>query len=307
MFRLNRKQRAPLHIAILSFNRPHYLGEVLSSLVPQLSRKDKVYLFQDGGWNPHSGTQKAPSSVIEECFRVFSKTIPQGGIFASPVNLGCAGNFRRVEDYIFGELQAPHAVMLEDDMILSKDYLDVLEQLLQIALVKPSIGYVTAYGDFWASLEEQKNNEGQLRAMHENWGCAMTRASWLQQKPIREQYWKFVENCDYTLRDHDAIRKFHADLGYKISISGQDGSRWVACAEAKLARVTTKTCHARYIGRIGIHSDADQYDKYKFKDSVWYPHCPKINPPSDSEIEGWINQEKEKLLNGYRHAYTIDA
>ena len=65
--------RHPIAIAILGYDRPHYLTQVLDSLAPQLSELDQVYLFQDGAWNPHSGITKTDPELIEECCMVFSR------------------------------------------------------------------------------------------------------------------------------------------------------------------------------------------------------------------------------------------
>jgi len=66
--------RHPIAIAILGYDRPHYLTQVLDSLAPQLGELDQVYLFQDGAWNPHSGITKTDPEVIEECCMVFPES-----------------------------------------------------------------------------------------------------------------------------------------------------------------------------------------------------------------------------------------
>jgi len=214
-----------------------------------------VYLFQDGAWNPHSGITKTDRKLTEECCGHFSKIIPQGQIILSETNLGIAGNYRRADDLIFIENEAPHALFLEDDLVLSVNYLRIIDRLLKVAEASRSIGYVSAYGDLWASLQSQRRAPGLLRPMHENWGSALTRQSWLKQRKVRDQYWELVRNCDYSQRDHTLIRRYYRTLGYDMTISGQDGSRWIACSENDLARVTTTACHARYIGETGEHFD----------------------------------------------------
>ena len=220
------RQRRGLHIAILSFNRPSYLSQVLSSLSAQLSASDRCYLFQDGGWNPKSGIRRAEESVISECIETFTRIIPAGRAFVSTVNLGIAGNYRRAEDFIFNALEANEALFLEDDLVLSPHYIDVTTDLLDIAADQPTIGYVSAYGDLWATLDEQAQHEGQLQPMHENWGSALTRKSWLKQRPIRELYWGLIENSDYRQRDGKSILKLYRDLGFNIAHTSQDASRW---------------------------------------------------------------------------------
>jgi hypothetical protein len=70
---------------------------------------------------------------------------------------------------------------------------------------------------------------------------------------VRHEYWELVRNCDYSQRDHNLIQRHYQTLGYDMTISGQDGSRWISCSENDLARVTTTACHARYICETGEH------------------------------------------------------
>jgi GR25 family glycosyltransferase involved in LPS biosynthesis len=297
--------RRPITIAILSYDRPHYLTQVLDSLAPQLNPLDRVYLFQDGAWNPHSGATKTDQKLIDECGMHFSRIIPKGKIILSETNLGVAGNYRRADEFVFVEYEAPYALFLEDDLVLSAHYLQIIDRLLKLAERRPSIGYVSAYGDLWASLESQRAAPGRLQPMHENWGSALTRQSWLKQKGIRDRYWELVKDSDYSQRDHDKIREFYRTLGYEMTISSQDGSRWVACAENDLARVTTTACHARYIGETGEHFDPGHYQRCKFAESVFYPDDHNIVTPSVDLIANWIDRERRKLRTFYVHDYLV--
>ena len=297
--------RRPIDIAILSYDRPGYLAQVLDSLAPQLTSLDRVYLLQDGAWNPHSGIVKTDHTLIEECLALFSRMIPHGKILRSETNLGIAGNYRRAEELVFVENEAPYGLFLEDDLVLSIHYLQIIDRLLELAESHPSIGYVSAYGDLWASLESQAAAPGRLQPMHENWGSALTRQSWLKQKAIRDNYWELVKDRDYSQRDHDFIREFYRTLGYGMTISSQDGSRWIACAEANLARVTTTACHAKYIGETGEHFNPEHYQRCKFAQSVLYPGDHNILTPSDDLIATWIEREQRKLKTSYLHDYLV--
>ncbi len=230
--------------------------------------------------------------------------IPQGKILRSETNLGIAGNYRRADELVFVEIEAPYGLFLEDDLVLSIHYLQIIDRLLELAEAHPSIGYVSAYGDLWASPESQAAAPGRLQPMHENWGSALTRQSWLKQKAIRGNYWELVKDRDYSQRDHDHPRVL-SDLGYGMTISSQDGSRWIACAEANLARVTTTACHAKYIGETGEHFDAEHYQRCKFADSVFYPGDHDIVPPSDDLIASWTERERRKLKTFYIHDYLV--
>ena len=211
---MNSTTRKPLTIALLSFDRPEYLHQVLQSLASQLQSDDQVFLFQDGGWSPKRASWKAKQETADLCSRLFRAYFPHSSVFSSSDNLGIAGNYRRAEDYLFSALHSDAAVFLEDDLVLGSTYLDVIGQLLSFAEADDRIGYVSAYGDLWATIDEQRTARGVLKPMHENWGAAMTRTSWLKQKPIRDAYSKLIENVDYGNRDSAAIvarLRRHAD------------------------------------------------------------------------------------------------
>ena len=84
-------------IAVISFNRPHLLEQVLRGLREQTSPPDPagVYLFQDGG------PQSAP-----ECVGIFKNIFPQGRAFVDDTNLGIAMNYDRAERFVFDTLGA---------------------------------------------------------------------------------------------------------------------------------------------------------------------------------------------------------
>jgi hypothetical protein len=300
-----------LTIALLSFNRPDYLVQVLTSLAPQLRKGDEVFLFQDGGENRFSLRAHAREEDIDACVAAFGEIFagdapPCRAVFRSPENLGVAGNYRRAEAHVFDALKRDAALFLEDDLILGPHYLSTTARLLDLARDEPRIGYVAAYGDFWASLETQRFRRGVLVPMHENWGAALTRASWLAQRPLREAYWELVKDDDYTMRDDEAIRALYRARGLDCCYTSQDASRWVACCVAGLVRLTTAVCQARYIGATGVHSTPQDYERDRFADAQIYPDAPVILPPSPQQLDFWIAQSVRSFREGYRHIYKKD-
>lgn len=200
-----------------------------------------------------------------------------------------------------------YALFLEDDLVLGENYLNVTHDLINLALANNKIGYVSAYGNLFAALDEQEAASGQLIQMHENWGAAFTRSSWEAQKAIREQYWDLVRDRDYRSRDNDAVRRLYAQYGYKCDVSSQDASRWVATLHSGMVRLTTATCHAKYIGAVGEHSNEEWHVRHKFDDSQLFPERPKIQMPSEHQIELWLKKDREKFILGYEHSYVTNS
>jgi hypothetical protein len=298
-FQLSKHVIAPhsFPIAVLSFDRPHYLKPVLQSLRGQISPQDRVILFQDGAYNPFSNRFKADPATVEKCIGLFRQIIPWGEVVTSASNLGIAFNYERAETHVFEEGGCERGLFLEDDMVLSPNYLDVTEQLLAIAGADERIGYVAAYGDFQASASAQRAGAAQLAPMHENWGAALTRTSWLAERPFRRAYLDLVRDVDYSRRNHTGISAHHAKGGWVTNITSQDAARWIACLERGAVRITTKACHAHYIGATGEHFTPALYKARGYaKSTIYSGSVRELSTPSPEQIALWLAAEKQRFL-----------
>ena len=298
----------PLPIAIISFDRPEYLKQVLASLRPQVDRRYPIFLFQDGGWNPHSRQTRCNPDAIAKCIALFRKIIPWGIVFASDCNLGIADNYERAEQEIFGRMEAPQALFLEDDLVLSPNFLTATHMMLDLAKQEQRISYVSAYGNFWADLHDQVSHRRELIHMHENWGFAMTRQAWLAERPFRQEYLRLLQGKDYTQRDSQAIIQFYSQRGWKTLITSQDGARWIASLELGKVRLTTFPCYARYIGRTGIHFTEKLYDQSGLAGATFFTGRPfPPDPPTDKQITDWIAAERRRFTTEPRSFYVGHA
>lgn len=285
-------------IAMLSFDRLNYLREVLVSLRPQVDESDQIILFQDGFRNAYSGQLRARPEDVVACMRLFRTIVPWGSVAASDRNLGIAENYERAEQEIFARRQASCGLFLEDDLVLSPNFLAVTRMLLDLARRDPRIGYVSAYGNFWATASEQEYRARELIHMHENWGFAMTRDAWLAERPFRREYLRRIQGTDYIERDNAEIIRFYESRGWKTAVTSQDAERWIACLELGKVRLTTFPCHARYIGRVGVHFNEAYYDRANFAAATFFagrPSWPK--QPSDAQIKNWIDAERRRFTS----------
>src|SRR5690606_28785978 len=168
----------------------------------------------------------------------------------------------------FARRKAPYALFLEDDLVLSPNYLAVTRMLLELVRRNPRISYVSACGNLWADQDEQRAHAGDLIPMHQFWGFAMTRRAWLAERAFRRRYLRFVKGRDYAERPHEKIRQFYRDIGWKVEETSQDLARAVASLERGCVRLTTFPCHARYIGRVGLHCSEEHYAQQRYDSSV---------------------------------------
>ena len=283
-------------IAILSFDRPDYLDQVLASLAVQVSEADEIILVQDGAYNPLSGKIRGDASRIEECVALFRRMIPWGQVMQSPENLGINQNYERIEQYLFAERKVEAALILEDDLVLSPNYLTVIGQLLSFARDDPRIAYVSAYGDLWGNSRMQAQYASELRPMHENWGAAQTRQSWLAERPLRAAWYELVRGCDYVERNHSAIRSMYASRGWTCRATSQDSVRWLAAVDRGAVRITTALCHARYIGERGVHCTPEHFQNCNFdKTSMFGGAPPELRKPTDEDIGRWLAMETARF------------
>src|SRR5262245_59654092 len=117
-------------VLVLSFNRPHYLRQVLEGLAPGLEG-ERVHLFQDGAGNAYSGRVAAQPEDVEACIALFRRQFPGGRVHPAPANIGIAENFLRAERFAFEELDAECAYFFEDDLVPVPAYLTVMDRVFR--------------------------------------------------------------------------------------------------------------------------------------------------------------------------------
>ncbi|MBV8525865.1 MAG: hypothetical protein JOY71_27765, partial [Acetobacteraceae bacterium] len=270
--RINGGQLSP--IFIMSFDRPDYLQQVLTSLRKQIGcniERRMIVLFQDGAVNPISGRRHAQDRDINECVEVFRREFPDGRVVASDVNLGVALNFDRAERFGFEGLGAEAAIFLEDDLVLSEHYIATLDRLIATFMHDPRVGYVSAYGDHTKSLEAQRTNSNKLIIMTHNWGFALFRRQWIRMRRWVLEYLDAIRDADYRDRDPEKIRRLFASWGYGLPAISQDAAKTIACCVDGVIKVNTYVCNAAYVGRRGLHMNETIFAERGYQHTVLYP------------------------------------
>ena len=302
----------PFPIAIMSFNRPDLLAEVLKSLKSQTIGFDQkqIHLFQDGAQSRFT-QEPADDSLQNECVKCFRDIFPNGQVHQSPVNLGVALNFDRAERLFFEELEAECGLFFEDDLFLSPHYLDALLQLANFALAEPLVAYVAAYGDHKVPLESQRSARAKIMPMAHNWGFALTRRQWLRQREIVDGYLSIVRDKEYALRDVKRIAAYYASFGFAHPASSQDGAKAVAGYVLGTTRLMSSSCFGHYIGKEGTHFTTDFYNMHGFdKTELFDGPPPQFEFPSRSQLATQISDERafsQRLLGASGLKPVVDA
>jgi Glycosyl transferase family 2 len=197
-------------IFVMSFNRPDYLLKVLESVRMQVDcdiEQRRIILFQDGAINPYSDERHASEDQINDCIGVFQGLFPDKPVMRSPINLGVALNFDRAERHGFDDLAADVVIFLEDDLVLDRYYISIVDRLTEMFTADPRVGYVAAYGDHTRSIEDQRTHRRRLIGLTHNWGFALFRHQWLRIRPHVLQYLNLIGQVDYRYRDEKLIRE----------------------------------------------------------------------------------------------------
>lgn len=270
----------PTPIAVMSFNRPAYLREVLASLAAQQGaamQGRRVILFQDGARNAYSGRLAAEPAEIAACIAVFREHFPQGEVMAAEANLGVAENFLRAERHLFETLGAECGFFFEDDLVLAPRYLATLEALREALQARPEVGYFACYGNLAAGLAEQLARPRQMRRLEHLWGFGLFRRHWRDLQPLLADYYALLHGRDYhpKSRPTAAILEHYRSRGIPLGVSSQDDVKKVLTYHLGRVALNTQVVSARYIGERGLHSTPQRYAAGGYGATV-IPDLPRV-------------------------------
>jgi hypothetical protein len=270
----------PAPIAILSFNRPDYLRQVLASLAAQQGAAlegRRIILFQDGWHNAYSNRGAARFEDIEACIAAFRDLIPGGEVMAASNNLGVAENYLRAEKHLFETLGAACGYFFEDDLVLAPRYLATLDALRAATEGMEEVGYFACYGNLQASLADQLARPRQIRRLEHLWGFGLFRRHWQAMQPLLADYYDLVLGRDYhprARRTPEILARYRAK-GIPVAVSSQDDVKKAITYHLGRVALNTNLVSARYIGETGLHSNPQRYAANRYAETV-IPDVPRV-------------------------------
>ncbi len=263
----------PAPVAILSFDRPHYLRQVLAALARQegagLAARP-VFLFQDGWHNAYSGRGAARFEDVEACIAAFRELVPHGEVMAAANNIGVAENYLRAETHLFETLGAECGFFFEDDLVPAPRYLATLEALRAATAEIAEVGYFACYGHLQASEAEQLARPRQMRRLEHLWGFGLFRRHWRALQPMMADYYELVRGRDYhprTRRTPEILARYRAK-GVLAAASSQDDVKKALTYHLGRVALNTTVASARYIGERGLHATPERYAAAGYGDTV---------------------------------------
>lgn len=252
-------------ICFISFNRPEYFAQCIAALLTQRNAPPvDWYLFQDGAVH-ESGFKVTTPDLIRKCVSIF-EAAPLPGykeLVLRPSNFGIARNQWEAFEYLFMTKGYEHIIVVEDDLVVSTDWLRLTHVLLdqfrdnkRIATVQASCtgGWDGALG------EKVRYNTAMCIGKPHWWGTAIWKDRWEIIRVTYKEYYDFVKKYVYHVRDHQAIRKWYRDVWrMNEDITSQDRAKDWSCFKNGMTRAFTRVNRARYIGVHGVHANPGNF------------------------------------------------
>lgn len=289
-------------INVFSFNRPKYLVQVLAGLKQNNLEGWDIVLWQDGVKNKFSNKVKAAPDHIEACVEIFGLSFPTGviaGGHAHKENWGIDITYMNAKEHTFNQYEL--ALFIEDDLVPSSQYLDILLKIHSQVKDNPKIAQISAYGpDRLVTDKEQEIGVYSFEPAKPQWGYLLSKEQWLRRKDLLTGYWDLTKHCDYDMRNQSAIHEWMTNQGYPIKCASQDTADALAINKSGEVKLTTLTRNATYIGASGLNFTPEQFQAgYYGKDRLWsygdLEHA-QFRIPTDQQLEEMNRNIKANCL-----------
>lgn len=174
-------------------------------------------------------------------------------------------------------------MIIEDDVILSRDYLRLIRIMIDQYLVDPKIFSVSLSFARSCKIDDIKNNLDKVILKNDYWWAECWKSeNWLKIRPYFLQYLKFVEKCDYRLRPAYEIKRFFHMNNFNVPQTSQDAGKDFSLFKAGFNRLTSIVNRGFYIGEHGIHFRPITYKRMELADMKPFEF------ESDKNIEQFI-------------------
>ncbi len=229
--------------ALFVFDRPYYLEQTLESLERQTYKDVDWFAFVDG--TECSTMTVGNSRKRTESINILTESdIKFEEVFIATRNKGM-GKQKLFAHSLFDYYD--DVIFFEDDMIVSKHYIEVL---LNLRNLYPEYEMITACDRHNDLTPEDFTPENLPITAEYNthfWGYYLTKNAASFITPTLTQYCELVGN-NYRKRPGDKIRQT-----FNVKATSHDGILEKCLKENNFKRLTTKLPRAKYIGKYGMH------------------------------------------------------
>ena len=260
-------------IGIVSFDRPHYLGQLLASLEGQYQPPEMdVHLWQDGAVNRYSGRVVGDQGRIETSRQCFVRARLPGFKTAHVHDDNVGIGINQFEAYEWMCQYYERVVILENDIVLSPYWARLLPILFEGLAEHPdTFGFTT---DFKRRVERHEIEDNLSRVVYEHphwWMIAFTPDRWARIRPGFLRYYELIRECDYNAIPHERIRALFDEVQHPVrTVTSQDGGKDMAVRLNGMHRATLAVNRGISIGREGIHFNPVEHRRLGYDDQEPY-------------------------------------
>ena len=240
-------------INIICFNRPEYLKLLIKSIQCQTVKiPQKLLYFWVDGYSGSKDESINKKNETHETILTIKEAFPGSHVETSSSNLGIAQNYWRAEIYSFEQIEADSAFFLEEDIVLSPYYFELLLRLDSFLTTDTDIAYLSVTG----SVAEDLTSPSQyFQTSGHSWGYLLRSWHYFERKVFFEDYIELVSRQPYYLRQSvvSEILTYCLSKGIVIGGISQDAIKDGLKTYFQRISISTVEPWAQNIGVYGEH------------------------------------------------------
>ena len=190
-------------VTLFAFNRPFHTFKTLESLTKNPEAIDtKIYIFVDG---PRIYSEKKLIDSTIKVINKFSGKFKEFNLNISPINKGLASSIYSGINKVFEKEEA--TIILEDDIITSKYFLDFMNKSLEIYRAEKKIWHISGFN--YPIKSNSVKEDSYLWRFMNCWGWATWRDRWesFMQNPLSIDPFYLIDIFDKKM-----IKDFNVSL-----------------------------------------------------------------------------------------------
>lgn len=266
-------------VALMAFNRPAYQKKVWKSVQSSLCGQD-VVVFIDGLADFDNCRFRVEDKDKANAARSIAETMfPSAKLFVSSTNVGCPVQWGGVFSVVFDQLGYQECLIIEDDLVISRNYIRNVEYLLGLLADTPQAGMVGCFGE-----RLHPNHDPYLDCLTTAghlWGMATWKDRW---EMWRDDYYHF---CHITTRFgrkpcEKEVANLYREWGFRGDASAvNDGALMQIMLKNNQVPVTTVANCAKYIGVEGEYGTSEYYSEQAYDKMPFYGGHIRMPAPQD--------------------------
>lgn len=237
-------------LAIMAYNRPHYLKRTLGSLASNDLDGVDVHLWQDGPHHPDMAPVVAESLALCESF-----DLPSKEVHVNRANLCCAGQRYQIMPYMAKRYN--WFICADGDVVFGRWAMTHMRTLFAQFEDDDRIGTISPGFRLLCDASDVEANRGKVRKAQEHfWAEGWWAEKWATVWPWYEQYFMIVSDVPYRELGlkADEVKAWAQHIGSDILEPSSDTALLRALTMAGQARLRPVVNRATGIGENGLHS-----------------------------------------------------